>query len=330
MKKYIFVFFKLFVSSIIIYILVSKIGFQNFYTQLQELSLSWTGVSIVMILTALYFATLRLNRILRTILTDPKAQQTQISKGFSIKSLYKLSIIGFSFNQVLPGLVGGDAFKAYAFNQSGLPLSSTAICLLLDRLYGILALSFFSLLGFVIYFDVIVIKPFENIIFLSGLILLVSTLGLFLFAYLPDSIFNYKFLKFLLPFKRAVVLTTHYPFFKIISSSILVHLSLILCFQCLAYDLNIDIPFTVLFSIIPSAFLLSALPISFAGWGLREGAMVFGLSSFGIDQESALVLSFSYGIIQLLVAIPGFLLWFSYKNASVSEFNLLGKKLALK
>lgn len=314
MKKYIFIFFKLFVSSTIIYILVSRIGFQNFYTQLQGFSLSWTGVSVAMILTALYFATLRLGRILGTILTDPKAQRTQISKEFSIKSLYRISIIGFSFSQILPGSVGGDAFKAYAFNQSGLPLSSTAICLLLDRFYGILALSFFSLLGFVIYFDVFVIKSFGNIIFLSNLILLVSTLGLFLLAYLPDSVFSYKFLKFLLPFKRAVVLTTSYPFFKIMSSSILVHLSLILCFQCLAHDLNIDIPFTALFSVIPSAFLLSALPVSFAGWGLREGAVVFGLSSFDIDQESALVLSFSYGIIQLLVAIPGFLLWFSYKK----------------
>lgn len=56
-------------------------------------------------------------------------------------------------------------------------------------------------------------------------------------------------------------------------------------------------------SVMPAVAFISALPVSVGGWGVREGAMVVGLSIFSVPAESALALSVSYGLGGLLVAL---------------------------
>jgi uncharacterized membrane protein YbhN (UPF0104 family) len=56
--------------------------------------------------------------------------------------------------------------------------------------------------------------------------------------------------------------------------------------------------------ITPLLFLLYALPISFGGLGIREGAFILAYSAFGVPTETALIISvtglmgnlLSYGI----------------------------------
>ena len=57
-------------------------------------------------------------------------------------------------------------------------------------------------------------------------------------------------------------------------------------------------------------------PISIAGWGVREGAMVIMLGLVGISSESALALSLLYGIILTIVGLAGGILWLIEKNNS--------------
>jgi len=56
------------------------------------------------------------------------------------------------------------------------------------------------------------------------------------------------------------------------------------------------------------------MPVSIAGWGVRESGMVIGLGYFGVHSESALALSVLYGISTLLVTIPGLFLWLFKEN----------------
>ncbi len=56
-------------------------------------------------------------------------------------------------------------------------------------------------------------------------------------------------------------------------------------------------------SIMPVVALISALPISFGGWGVREGSMVAGLALFSVPAESAVALSVSYGLAGMFVAV---------------------------
>lgn len=59
----------------------------------------------------------------------------------------------------------------------------------------------------------------------------------------------------------------------------------------LAHALNISVPFWYLMVCIPLVTLVSGLPLSFGGLGVREGSYVFFLSLVGVGQNEALALS---------------------------------------
>ena len=58
-------------------------------------------------------------------------------------------------------------------------------------------------------------------------------------------------------------------------------------------------------AIMPPIILLSVLPISFAGWGIREGALVGLLVTLGYPQEAVLLMSILYGLAMFVVSLPG-------------------------
>jgi uncharacterized protein (TIRG00374 family) len=63
--------------------------------------------------------------------------------------------------------------------------------------------------------------------------------------------------------------------------------------------------------IVPTVMLISLLPFSVAGWGLRESAMATGFSLVHAPPAAALAASVMFGILTLLLALPGGLLWWS-------------------
>ena len=61
--------------------------------------------------------------------------------------------------------------------------------------------------------------------------------------------------------------------------------------------------------LVPPVMLISMVPISIAGWGVREGAMVTAFGLVGIDAADALALSIVFGVIVSLVGVPGGVIW---------------------
>ena len=52
----------------------------------------------------------------------------------------------------------------------------------------------------------------------------------------------------------------------------------------------------------PITMVLSALPVSFGGWGIRELTMIAGYNFFDIQTEVALSISITIGLISLFVS----------------------------
>ena len=63
--------------------------------------------------------------------------------------------------------------------------------------------------------------------------------------------------------------------------------------------LDIEIGFFSLFGIMAASLLASRLPISVAGWGVREGVLVSFLSAYGVIAEKAFATSVIYGLTEL-------------------------------
>lgn len=68
-------------------------------------------------------------------------------------------------------------------------------------------------------------------------------------------------------------------------------------------------------AVLPFAIIAAALPVSLAGWGMREGSMVAGFALFGVAADDALLVSLLIGFSVLLMALPGAVVWLGWRQA---------------
>ena len=74
---------------------------------------------------------------------------------------------------------------------------------------------------------------------------------------------------------------------------------------CIARSLAINISPLAMIATMSIVTLVAALPISFAGWGIREVSMVTLLGLLGVNQDSALLTSLEFGLLSTLLSLPG-------------------------
>ncbi len=77
----------------------------------------------------------------------------------------------------------------------------------------------------------------------------------------------------------------------------------------LAIGFRIEVGMLDCLLLVPAVILVMVLPISIAGWGLREGAMVSAFALAGVSPADALVLSIGFGLATAAVGLPGGVLW---------------------
>jgi uncharacterized membrane protein YbhN (UPF0104 family) len=86
------------------------------------------------------------------------------------------------------------------------------------------------------------------------------------------------------------------PGVVLFASSGLITLGAIAVFWAIAHGLGLPLEFGASLLLLPVAMLLSALPISLAGWGIREAAVVAAFSLVGLAPSDALIVSVLYGV----------------------------------
>jgi len=67
-------------------------------------------------------------------------------------------------------------------------------------------------------------------------------------------------------------------------------------------------------NIVPIAFILSVIPISISGFGVREAAFVILFGIVGIKQEMAITISFGWFLSVALTSLLGLYYYFQYKQ----------------
>ena len=88
-----------------------------------------------------------------------------------------------------------------------------------------------------------------------------------------------------------------------------IHVSTVLVAWCGARSIGAGAPLMDLFFVILPVVLIATVPISIAGWGVREGAMVPAFAYAGLPQGDGLAVSLLFGILYLLLGVAGGAVW---------------------
>lgn len=85
-------------------------------------------------------------------------------------------------------------------------------------------------------------------------------------------------------------------------------------FYMVARALRIELEFGACLLMVPLCTLIQAIPISFNGWGLREGVYIFYFHQVGLPRESAFAFSIVGAALVVLLSISGLFVWLSRKS----------------
>jgi len=223
----------------------------------------------------------------------------------------RLSFEGLFFSQALPSTVGGDAVRAFRAARLGLPVRDVVHGVILDRLIGLIGLLVLVAIGFA---GLAARIPDFKGAGLAGLMIIGigGAVALFGLGALPDRLRRLRLVAMGAALSEAAwqVLTTPFTAGATLLVSVVIHVLTVVSVALLAAGLNAPIGLVDCFLVVPAALLVAAVPISIAGWGVRESAMMGGFALLGVgDGADALALSVLFGGMLIVTSLPGGLLW---------------------
>ncbi|QCT94026.1 flippase-like domain-containing protein [Caminibacter mediatlanticus TB-2] len=206
---------------------------------------------------------LRIHKYLKNINVTP-----------TLKKQIMLYYVGMFYNTLLPGGIGGDAYKSYKFQKAYNQTYTKIIkALLIDRISGLFAI--FVLIGCLI--------SLSSFKYLFLIVLILSPIILY---FIQKNFFK-EF--------------SFYPFIYSLIIQILQGFSFVLILLSLGISTHL-IDFLILFYI---SSIISVIPISIGGVGLRELTFLYGLSLLNLDPTIGVVGAFLFFIISLISSAFG-------------------------
>ena len=231
----------------------------------------------------------------------------------SWRSALIIVMIGTFFNQVLPSAIGGDAARVWLLRNAHVPVAKGLSSILLDRVVGLLGMVVIVAVGFPWLMQIVrqpVLQTAAATAVAAGF-LGIALLLLLDRVPLPGTVRSRAFVGKLLAVAtdaRAVFLAP-----RVIASALLASVLVLLMVSAavwiLARGIGLNVGIEVFILLLPLVLLLSLLPVSIAGWGVREGAMIACLSLVGVDAASAFAVSALFGLTYVLAGLPGGLVW---------------------
>ena len=223
----------------------------------------------------------------------------------------QMSLLGRLFNQVLPASFGGDAVRAWQSTRYGLDGTLAVHSVLIERFTGLVSLV--AIVVVAVPFIWPTVAPGVN---KGGVYVLIGLLAVVLAAVLAMWI-GRAHLRRQVVLARPIALmddaitATRDPveFAWLSASGVLSNVLAIAAAFAIGTSLELSVGLWAYIVVVPLSIIATILPISIAGWGVREGAMVSLLALFGVPNTDALALSLLFGLTLLGASVIGGLIW---------------------
>ncbi len=295
------------ISAGLLVYLLGSVDLAGVFRHFQEGDHRLFGVAIAIYVIVVILSTLRWK-----VLLDALGGRS------TFNSLTQSYLVSAFFANFLPSNVGGDVVRVTEAARAAGSHTASLTVAAMDRVVGFIALYFIAAPAFLLGGPLVqglagarVILAGLTVLFLAmgavfmtpGFVTSVAErVGLQRFPWIHD---RFATVQVALNAFRANRGAVAYSFL----------LSLVLQFLGVSYfftvaralGIPLDLPTSLL--MVPLCTLIQAIPISFNGWGLREGMYVLYFRQVGLPRESALAFSIVASALVVLLSLSGLVVW---------------------
>jgi hypothetical protein len=221
---------------------------------------------------------------------------------------------GAFFNQALPGSIGGDAVRGLELGKMGYSKREAFSGIFIDRIVGLAGLLILNLIANLVSDHLLPMWLFNliNAISIGGIVGFTVLILLRKIAWLQNYRITQIFASLSGRFRQ--VYANKQAIIVQITLSVIIHFLSILALYELSLAIGMTLPLGVFLVAVPPVFLLTIIPISLAGWGVRESAMVGIFLLIGASKEMILSVSILYGVMLIAASLPGLFIWLRGKK----------------
>jgi uncharacterized membrane protein YbhN (UPF0104 family) len=295
---------RILISGVLLYFALRGINFAGIQFRLNQTSatwfFSWMAAAILVNLIQIAFGAMRWREI-----------SGYCHAPLELPQAFRYNMIGAFFNQTLPSTIGGDAVRLWLVSRSAGWRAAT-YSVLVDRAIGLIALAIVVVISLPWSFELIRNDRGRLALILVDAAAMSAGLGFLLIGYLP-----WKWLRTWWPTRHihACSVIANQVIFnrttgpKIAALSISIHVLTVVIAWCAVRAISAPADFEQTFLLIPPIALITMLPISIAGWGVREATMMVAFGYAGLNQTDGTMISLLSGATSFVVGAIGGLVW---------------------
>ncbi len=300
MRKAVSLFAKVAVSGLLLYFALDLINTDTVRDRFRQVDIYWIVLGLLVLLIQAFALAARWALIV-----------TRCGANLSLPRSFHFTMIAAFFNQTLPSSMGGDAIRIWLVGKHA-NWRVAAYSVFLDRVVGVVALA-----GLVVICLPWTLALVRNQVGRVALIVIgfgsiAAGLVFIAFAWTRLHVLQrWSPTRHLAAVATVAlqILRTPRGLASVFSLSIFVHLLTVLAAWCAARSVGANVSLVYLLYLVLPVVLISTVPISVAGWGVREGAMVAAFAYAGLPQSDGLIISLLFGALYFVFGAAGGVVW---------------------
>ncbi|MFK4492357.1 lysylphosphatidylglycerol synthase transmembrane domain-containing protein [Bradyrhizobium sp. USDA 336] len=225
---------------------------------------------------------------------------------------FRYNMIGSFFNLTLPSSIGGDAVRLWLVNRTGAGWRAATYSILIDRAVGLIALALITVASLPWSYAIISDSHGRLGLIFLNFVALVLGVGFLLLGHLHwawlSSWWAIKHLHACSVIANQAIFSKSSGL-KIAVLSLTIHVLTVVIAWCCARAIGAPGDFEQLLMLTPPVILITMMPISIAGWGVREAAMMVAFDYAGLAKTHGAVVSILFGGVYFIAGALGGLIW---------------------
>jgi uncharacterized membrane protein YbhN (UPF0104 family) len=292
---------KILVSAALLYLALRKANFADLAARIDLTSAAWLLLALAVTFLQIFIGVLRWRIV-----------SVESGAPLPLRQAMRYNVIGTFFNQTLPSSIGGDAVRLWLVARSGAGWRAATYSIFVDRAVGLIALAII-IVGSLPWSSRLIADAYgRSALTLLDFAALAGGAGFLLIGVLPW------------PWLKKWWATHHIHACAVIANrvifslrnepavaifSFLVHFLAVVIAWCVVQSIAAPVGFGQIFLLIPPVMLITMLPISIAGWGVREATMGLAFGYAGLVTNEGVNVSLLYGAVYFVAGAIGGLVW---------------------